>query len=62
MFFFVQKNGSYLYINIWAEWCMNCRVQVPYIHKLEEDMKGRNIKFIGISIDRDEEIGLTTKF
>lgn len=41
---------------------MNCRVQVPYIHKLEEDMKGRNIKFIGISIDRDEEIGLTTKF
>lgn len=53
--------GSYLYIDVWAEWCVNCWVQLPYLNQLEKELKGKNIKIIGVSIDKDVETWKTTR-
>lgn len=43
--------GSYLYIGVWASWCLPCKKELPYIEWLEKEYKGKNIKFLCISID-----------
>lgn len=44
--------GKYVYIDVWATWCKPCREEIPYLQKLEEDLKGKNIAFISLSIDK----------
>ncbi len=43
--------GKYLYIDLWATWCGPCRREIPFLKKLEEDYKGRNITFLSLSTD-----------
>ena len=35
--------GHYVFIDIWASWCGNCWVELPYLKNLEEDYKNKNI-------------------
>ena len=46
--------GKYVYIDMWATWCGPCRKQLPFLKKLAEKYKGRNITFLGLSIDADK--------
>ena len=46
--------GKYIYIDMWATWCGPCQKELPFLKKLEEKFKGRNIVFVGLSIDQDE--------
>lgn len=43
--------GKYVYIDIWATWCGPCCEEIPYLQKLEEKMKNKNIVFVSISCD-----------
>ncbi len=45
---------SYVYIDVWATWCIPCIIQVPYLQELEEEYKTKNIKFVSISVDIHE--------
>ena len=45
--------GKYVYIDMWATWCGPCQKELPYLKKLEEKFRGRNIAFVGLSIDAD---------
>lgn len=45
--------GKYVYIDFWATWCGPCKAQIPYLKKLEEKYKNRNIVFVTISQDRN---------
>jgi thiol-disulfide isomerase/thioredoxin len=49
--------GKYIYIDIWATWCAPCRKEIPFLQKVEEQYKGKNIAFVSISIDaiKDQE-------
>jgi thiol-disulfide isomerase/thioredoxin len=47
--------GKYVYIDIWATWCMPCRIEIPYLQKIEEKYKGKNIAFVSISIDVEKD-------
>lgn len=29
--------GSYVYIDVWATWCVPCIVEMPYMRKIEEE-------------------------
>ncbi len=49
--------GKYVYIDVWATWCGPCRVQIPYLKELEEKYENKNIEFIGLSIDTQENKG-----
>ncbi|MCM1501353.1 MAG: TlpA family protein disulfide reductase [Bacteroidales bacterium] len=49
-----EFRGKYVYIDIWATWCAPCRAELPYLKELEAKFKGRNIVFLGLSIDQDK--------
>ena len=43
--------GKVLYIDVWATWCGPCIKEFPYLKKLIDDYKDKNIEFVSISID-----------
>ena len=44
--------GKFVYVDVWATWCSPCRREIPFLKKLEEDFKGKDIAFVSISVDR----------
>ncbi|MEP5339163.1 MAG: TlpA disulfide reductase family protein [Algibacter sp.] len=46
--------GKYVYIDIWATWCVPCLREVPFLEKVEKEFHGKNIHFLSISIDNDK--------
>lgn len=51
----VDFKGKYLYIDLWAHWCAPCCAEVPYLQKLEKEIKNKEVTFISISIDSNKE-------
>ncbi len=49
--------GKYVYIDVWATWCGPCKVQIPYLKEIEKTYENKNIAFIGLSIDTQENKG-----
>jgi thiol-disulfide isomerase/thioredoxin len=43
--------GKYVYIDLWTTWCEPCLAEVPSIQALEKKYHGKNIQFIGVSLD-----------
>ncbi len=43
--------GTYVFIDIWATWCGPCVYEFPYLDELEDAYRGKNIRFITLSID-----------
>lgn len=43
--------GSYLYITVWATWCVPCKGELPYLDLLQKEYYGRNMKFLTVAID-----------
>lgn len=43
--------GKYVYVDVWATWCGPCKVEIPYLKKLEKMYKDRNIEFVSLSVD-----------
>ena len=50
-----QFLGNYVYIDVWASWCRPCCREFPMLEKLEKHFEGKPIRFISVSIDKDEE-------
>jgi thiol-disulfide isomerase/thioredoxin len=47
--------GQYVYIDVWASWCLPCRKEAPFFEELKEIYQNKNIAFVGISIDAKKE-------
>lgn len=43
-------------INFWATWCGPCKRELPDLVALHNEYKEKNIKIIGISVDRDGDV------
>jgi peroxiredoxin len=43
--------GKVLMINVWATWCLPCRVEMPSIEALNKDYASKGLKIVAISID-----------
>ena len=43
--------GKYVYIDVWATWCRPCMEEVPHMSALIDEFKGKNIVFMGVSVD-----------
>lgn len=52
---FSQFKGSYVYIDLWASWCVPCIKEVPYLQKLEKELQDKPVKFLSISLDQNEQ-------
>lgn len=52
---FSTFRGKYVYIDMWASWCVPCLREVPVLQQLEKTLKNKNVVFVSISIDADQE-------
>lgn len=50
-----NRNGKYLFLNIWATWCIPCVEEFPDIVKLSEKYSSEKFDFASLSIDYLEE-------
>ena len=53
--------GKYVYVDIWATWCGPCKVEIPFLKKLESKYHDNNIKFVSISVDDARRSGTMEK-
>ncbi len=51
---FSKFRGKYVYIDVWASWCVPCCKEVPTLQQLEKDLKNENVVFVSISVDSSE--------
>ena len=66
--------GKVVLVDVWATWCGPCKVEIPHLKKLEEEMKGKDVAIISLSTDavtdkakwlkmiKDENLGGTQLF
>ncbi|MEO8911284.1 MAG: TlpA disulfide reductase family protein [Gemmatimonadaceae bacterium] len=43
--------GQVLMLNVWATWCLPCRVEMPSIEALNKDYASKGLKIVAVSID-----------
>ncbi len=46
--------GKVIVLNFWATWCGPCKKELPSLSQLSSDLKDKNFKMIGISVDDDQ--------
>ncbi len=44
-------SGQVVLLNVWATWCLPCRVEMPSIEKLHEQYGPKGLKVVAVSID-----------
>ncbi len=47
--------GSYIYVDVWASWCLPCRKETSYFMKLKEGYRHKNVVFISLSVDKEKD-------
>jgi thiol-disulfide isomerase/thioredoxin len=51
---FNEYKGKVVFVNLWATWCGPCRVEMPSIQKLYDDVDHVKIMFVMLSLDSDD--------
>ena len=48
--------GKVILLNFWATWCPPCRKELPDLSQISTEMKDKDFKLIGVSIDDNQEV------
>lgn len=51
--------GKVVVVNFWATWCGPCVAELPELIRISEEMKGRGVRFVGISADDQGDLATT---
>ena len=47
--------GKVLVLDFWASWCGPCRQEIPHLKEYYEQLKGKDVAFLSVSIDAKKE-------
>lgn len=50
---FGKTRGKVILLNIWATWCLPCRVEMPALERLHHAIPDSDFQIIAVSIDKD---------
>jgi cytochrome c biogenesis protein CcmG, thiol:disulfide interchange protein DsbE len=56
-----KLRGKVVLVNYWATWCAPCRKDMPFLDAFYRNHHGQNLEMIGISVDRDRDLGKVRK-
>ncbi len=51
---FAKFRGKYVYVDMWASWCVPCVKEIPHLKALEKDLRNDDVVFLSVSIDSNE--------
>jgi thiol-disulfide isomerase/thioredoxin len=51
-----EWRGQVVVLNFWATWCPPCREEMPEFVRLQEELGGRGLRFVGIAIDEPDAV------
>jgi peroxiredoxin len=54
-----RYKGAVTLVNIWATWCIPCRVEMPAMERVYQDLAPRGFKIAAVSIDEGSPEGVT---
>ncbi|MGH7646058.1 MAG: TlpA disulfide reductase family protein [Gemmatimonadales bacterium] len=46
--------GKVLLVNVWATWCLPCRVEMPSLERLQRRFAGTDFRIVAVSVDKDD--------
>lgn len=48
--------GEALVVNFWASWCGPCRAEMPSLQQLDNQLRGKGVRVVAVSIDQDRRL------
>ena len=48
---FSKYRGKYVFVDLWASWCIPCIKEIPHLKQLEKDLQNKDVVFLSISTD-----------
>jgi thiol-disulfide isomerase/thioredoxin len=49
------KPGKVTYVDFWASWCGPCAKSMPFLDKMNSQLKSKGFEVIGVNLDEDRE-------
>ncbi|WEK18979.1 MAG: TlpA disulfide reductase family protein [Candidatus Pedobacter colombiensis] len=49
------QKGKVVLVDVWATWCGPCKQQIPALKQLEQEMHGKDIVIMSVSVDEDKD-------
>jgi thiol-disulfide isomerase/thioredoxin len=50
-----EKLGHVVIVNFWAQWCIDCRKELPILDEIYAEYKSQGLEIIGVSVDRKKD-------
>ena len=45
--------GKWRVVNYWSEWCAPCRIEIPMLNVLSQELSAQGVAVVGVNFDED---------